>query len=227
MLNSPLAIVTFLFVIASFGVGIFSLLKNPKSKVVRLWFLMSLASGLWSGFFLLTLSAIEKGIADKVILYSNILHAGAAFIPILFIHFVLALLYKEKNYKIFLAIGYILALIFSILSFTKYIIAGAAPTSYFPLWPTIGSLYILMVVYFWIYAFASIYFLFKGYKESDGIVKKKILFILIAALIGFLGGGTNWLPQLFDVYPAGMFIAWVYPFFIIYGIFIDEIKIKF
>ena len=63
MLNSPLAIVTFLFVIASFGVGIFSLLKNPKSKVVRLWFLMSLASGLWSGFFLLTLSAIEKGIA--------------------------------------------------------------------------------------------------------------------------------------------------------------------
>jgi len=228
MLNFLLLVTTILLAILSFALGIFSLWRNPKSKVVRLWFLMSMAVGVWSsGLILLFVATFHNLSGATLLLYSRILHIGAAFIPIIFCHFVLVLTYQNsKRNKLLVAAGYAVALILAGLSFTKYIIPSVGPRSVFDLWPISGQLYWIFVLCFWVYSLLAIYFLFQGYRRSDGVLKKKIFYILIAALIGFLGGGTCYLPQTLNIYPFGQFFTWLYPILITYGIFVDEIKIK-
>ena len=223
MLNQLLIISVFLFAVLSFALGIFSISRNPKSFTVQLWFLMSVAVGLWSfSLLLLLLNQTEQ----QGILYSKLLHVGASFTPILFCHFVLSFLYQLQKKKFFLLVGYILATGFALLSLTKAIILGVEPNAGFPFWVKVGSLYPLLLIYFWFYALAAIYFLYRGYRKSDGIIRRKTFYILIAAIIGFGGGGTSFLPQTLGVYPYGDLIAWLYPILITYGIFVDEFKIK-
>lgn len=225
MLNQLLIISVFLFTTLSFSLGIFSIIKNPKALTVRLWFLMSMAIGIWSlGLLALLLTQTEK----TGVFYSNFLHVGASFIPILFLHFVLSFLNKlnNKNQKFLLIVGYFLAIIFAILSLTKEMIAGAPPVAGFSAWVSVGRLYPFLLAYFWLYVLIGICYLFQGYRQSDGIIKRKTFFILIATIIGFGGGGTNFLPQTLGIYPFGNFFAWLYPILITYGIFVDEFKVK-
>lgn len=225
MVNQLLIASVFLFTVSSIVLGIFSILKNPKAFTVRLWFLMSVVIGIWSlGLLALLLAQTE----ETGIFYAKFLHAGASFIPIFFLHFVLSFLNKlnNKNQKWLLIAGYLLAVIFAVLSLTKEIIAGAPPKVGFPVWVEAGRLYPLLLLYFWFYVLAGIYFLYQGYRRSDGVMKRKTFFILIATIIGFGGGGTNFLPQTLGIYPFGNFFAWLYPILITYGIFVDEFKIK-
>ena len=225
-LNSLYVFSIFLFTAASLALGIFSFLRDPHTKSVRFWFFMSVAIGVWGVSHLLALQAIFRGDVDKVIMYSKILHMGAAFIPVFFCHFVLEFLYQKNKYSYLLIIGYPLSLLFALISFTRLIIGGASPKTGFPLWLDAGNLYPLLVIFFYFYVFVSIYFLYLGYRRSDGIMKRKRFYILLAAIIGFGGASTNWLPQLVGIYPFGSFVAWLYPLLVTYGIFVDEIKIK-
>lgn len=224
-LNQLLIISVFPFVISSFGLGIFSIFKNPKSFTVQMWFIMSMFIGFWSFTFLLMLLSKTE---SEGVLYSKLLHVGAAFIPIFFCHFVLSFLYQlgNKNKRIFLVAGYILAVVFAGLSLTKEIVAGFVPNAGFPFWLLPGQLYPLLLLYFWFYVLAGIYFLWQGYKRSDGVMKIKIGWVLVASPLGFGGGGTNFLPQTLGIYPFGNFFAWLYPLLITYGIFVDEFKIR-
>ncbi len=223
-LNSLFILATILLIILAFGLGIFSLYRNPKSRVVQLWFLKCLTTGIWSvGFLFMLISSTER----EGIISSHLLHLGAAFIPIFFCHFILVLIYKDKQKNALLITGYALAVIFAVLSFTKFIVAGASAKFGFSYWIDAGSLYPLLLVYFWFYAFVGLYFLLAAYLKSDGIMKRRITFILLASVIGFGGGGTNFLPQALGIYPFGQFFTWLYPILITYGILVDEFKVKF
>lgn len=221
MLNTALIISTLLLVIFSFGLGIFSLYTNPKSRVVQLWFFMSMAIGIWSLalYFLMTSQGQELGI-----LASKFIHLGAAFIPVFFLHFVLVFLFRPitGKAKLLLIVGYILAVVFGILSFTRFIVLGSVGQFGFSQWVSAGSLYPFFLMYFWFYFLVSVYFLYQGYINNGGARKKQIFYILLAALIGFIGGGTNFLPQTVEIYPYGHFLTWLYPALITYGIFIKD-----
>ena len=43
---------------------------------------------------------------------------------------------------------------------------------------------------------------------------------------GLVGGISNFVMDLTGSYPYGQLIVWLYPLFITYGIYVDEIKIK-
>lgn len=223
MLNQLFTVATFLLVVLSFSMGFFSLGRNSKSFVVKMWFGMNMAVGLWSAGLLLVLFSETP---EKALVYSRILHVGAAFIPIFFCHFVLAFLYRARQMRTFLIIGYVLAMILAGLSLTDWIVIRTASVSYFHIWLVAGPAYPLLLAYFWFYVLATIYFLIQGYRRSDGVMKRKTFYILIAAIIGFVGGGTNFLPQTVGIYPYGHFLTWLYPLLITYGIFFDEIKLK-
>jgi predicted proteasome-type protease len=92
--------------------------------------------------------------------------------------------------------------------------------SAFNLWVDIGALYPLYVAYYFITVLLSHIFLYKGFKENEGFKKRQIKIIFIATLIGFGGGMTNFLPQLFGIYPFGNFIIFLYPILITYGVFL-------
>jgi len=223
VLNILLISSIFLAALLSFVLGIFSLIKNSRSKVVKLWFLTSTAVGFWSAALWLVLIANNRA---EGILFSQLLHAVAVFIPIFFCHFVLTFLHKDGQKKLFLTIGYVLAVIFAIFSFSELIIPDVSEKFGFSHWADAGSLYPLLLIYFWFYVLASIIFLYQGHKRADGINKKKIFYILLAAVIGFIAGGTSYLPQTVGIYAFGDFFVWLYPVLITYGIFVDEFKFK-
>ena len=223
-LNFLLKASVLLLAILSVALGIASVVINPRSRAAQLWCLLSVSIGIWSsGLLLLMFAKIET----QGIFYSELLHLGAAFIPVLFLHFVLRFTYDISAAKrIFLYIGYAAAAIFGLLSFTANIVAGSSSKIGFNQWVDVGPWYPAYLIYFWVYSLLTTYFLFLGYRKSDGVMRRKIGYILAAAIIGFMGGGTSFLPQTLGIYPYGDFIVWVYPVLVTWGIFVDEIHIR-
>jgi len=222
MLNITLTYSVGLLAFLSFSLGIYSILVNPKSWTVRLWFLTSMAISLWSAcLFLLML--LGKDESDGIF-YSKILTAGASFIPIFFCHFVLNFTLQIGNRKkvLFLYVGYFLAIIFSLLSSTSLIVAGGSSRAGYPSWVDAGKLYPLLLAYFWVYVLAGIFFLYQAYGRTGGTTKRKTLYLLVASIIAFASGGTNFLPQTLGIYPFGNFITWLYPVIVTYGIFVKD-----
>lgn len=219
MLQQLFTITCFLIPLFAFALGIWTIINN-RSKIAFLWFLTSLAVGIW-GLGLAILLIVNT--VEQAYFYNIILNTGAALIPIFFFHFVSVLLMKEKQEKTLIIIGYVLAVIFIFLIFNSpWIIGGVGEKTGFTYWIDVGILYIPFIIYFWFYAIKTIYLLIKGYKNSEGIHKRRIYYILLAGIIGYFGGGTNFLPQLFNIYPFGNFITFLYPILITYGIFLKK-----
>ena len=224
MLNQFLIICVALFAVLSFFLGLFSISKNPKSWIIRLWFFLTLAITFWSANLVLVMLAKT---AQQGLRHSQLLHVGAAFIPVLFLHFVLLFAYeKSRVSKTLLGLGYLLSLLFSLLTFQSQIISGVTNRYGFDFWVKAGDFYYLYILFFWVFVALAIFYLVKHYLAADGVMKRKFSFFLIATLVGFGGGGTSFLPQTLNIYPFGNYIAWLYPILITYGIFIDEIKVK-
>src|SRR3989338_2005675 len=106
MLNIALITTTILLAIFSFALGIFSLYRNPKAKVARLWFLMSLAVVIWSLAYLFTVLVADPQTGAITI---RVLYFGASLIPILYFHFVASFLLEDISRRFLLILGYVLA----------------------------------------------------------------------------------------------------------------------
>lgn len=213
---------TFIF---SFALGIFTLLINPKSRVNQLWFLTTMGVAVWSGVLLALLWM--KPEENLGLMLSRILHTGATMLLIFFFHFVLRFLWKEKEYLLVLIVGYVIAVIFTALFFgTNWILTGAAPKVGFDIWVEVSPWYWAYVLYFLVYVTLPTFLLWQEYRRSDGIKKKQISYILLAVVISYLGGMTNLLPQLVNIYPFGTFVVFLYPLIISYGIFLPTVRIQ-
>lgn len=215
-----------LFITLTLVVGIFAIIRNTNSRVVQLWFLLSMATVVWSGSHFMHLTAASQ---EQSIFYAKLLYVGAVFIPVFFYHFILQFLLIKKDLfiKSFLFFGYIFSVALSYLSMTtNLIVSGVSPKFDFPQWLDPGNLHFLLVIHFYLFAFMSVKMLLQNINKQDGVMKRKIFYILLAALVGFLAGGSNFLPQTIGWYPYGSFVAWIYMILVIYGIFVDKIKIK-
>lgn len=219
MLLAIYKITTFLIPVAAFGVGFYSLYLNPKSKLIWLWFLTSLAVGFWGVGLLGILLAKSYG---QAMVFDRFLHASSAFIPAFYLHFILTFLHQNRKKVIFFTVpAYIISLVFSIMAWVPNIfVLGASSLAGFNYWVTGGPLYWPFVIYFYVFVLMAIIFLFASYVKSDGIIKKQIGYVIVASLIGFIGGGTSFLPQTLNIYPFGTFFTFLYPLLITYGIFL-------
>ena len=76
---------TILTAILAPALGIFTLFRNPRSPVNRLWFATSLAVTVWSVGYLLAMFTRDVNAAR---MYLSVVYTGATLIPILYFHFV-------------------------------------------------------------------------------------------------------------------------------------------
>lgn len=224
-MNFSIIIPTLLLIVFSFGLGIFSLYTNPKSRVVQVWFLMSMAVAVWSSGYLLTSLQADQSSAFQTL---RILYLGACFIPVLYFHFVTAFLFRNGRQKTLIIVGYALAVIFALLVLaSNYIIKGARYLDGFGHYEDISYPgFLFFLAYFVFFVGLAIIFLVIDHRRNGGVRRRQIFYILLASLIGFIGGATNFVTDLTGIYPYGQWVAWLYPVLITYGIFIDEIKIK-
>ena len=175
--------------ITSSILGIFVYSKNKKVIVNKLFGLFCLSVAIWSySYFVWQISTSEK----SALFWSRALMFGAIFIPIFYLHFILAWLNKIKENNKLLIFGYVVFSFFSLTNFTSLFVREVKPKLNFAFWPNPGPLYFPFLILWFFYTICPIYFLLKAYPKSTPIKKNQIKYILTGTIIGYLGGATNY-----------------------------------
>ena len=198
--------------------GLLTLLKNPRDKINQSWFLVSVGVFLWTiGLF----GTVIVGSKESALFWQRILYIGTILIPILFFRFCSILLKRGRRERIIFYFGCILAIIFLILLFSKYFIVITQERTNLGYWPVkTGFLYWPFLLYFAFYVIYSVILLKIISKKNSGIYQKQIQFVYYAALIGFVGGSTNFLLDFnLNIYPSGNFFVSFYVVMVAYAVF--------
>lgn len=163
--------------------------KNRKDKVNQSFALFCLSVAVWSYAYYFWPGAQEKA---AVLFWFQVLHIGAIFIPICYLHFVLVWinLYQEK--KRVLKLGYLVSFILCFFVFTPLFIKDMVPKFSFQYWAEPGILYHFFLFIFFIYSIYAVYLLLKAYQKSSGVQRTQIRYILLGTITGYLGGMTNY-----------------------------------
>jgi signal transduction histidine kinase len=175
--------------IGSVLLGLFIYLKNRKDKINQTFGLLCLSIALWSfPYYIWQISNTERA----AFFWSRALMVGAIFIPVTYLHFVFTFLETYRSKRKFLILSYILAFIFFGLNFTPLFVKNVVPELYFPFWPKPGIFLHPFLVMFFSYIIYGCYLLFKSYEKTAGIRRAQISYFLVASLIGFPSGATNY-----------------------------------
>lgn len=206
------------FAISSFLIALVCLLevvlvwRKSQQKIKKIFILFFLISAWWSFFYGLWMLATSH---DSALLFVWLFSIGSTLIPILHLHWILALLNAEKRYKPVLWYGYASSIVFLIFNFTPLFIQDVEPTFGFSFWPKPGILYHwYVVVNFAGLHLIALWLLVRYYKQSSGIQRSQIVLVLIAFLISVPSGATNF-PLWYDINikPYGNPLVLAYPLF--------------
>ena len=185
------ALVALINGIAATFLGILVYFRRRKEAASTGFALFSLCVSFWSySYFIWQIS----GSAEQALFWSRMLMAGAIFVPVTYLHFVLGLLDRIEKNKRFLIFSYILFSIFSILNFTTpNFIESVRPELTFKFWPKPGIFYHIFLATWSIYMLYSIYLLFADYKTSSSVKRAQIKYVLIGIAAALFGASTNYL----------------------------------
>lgn len=212
------ATLTLLIAISGFGIGIFALAKQPKKKLVRVWFVLCFMIGGWDlGYYITMLDGILK---EHAIIASRISHACGILIAVLFFHFVLEFLSLTKSRKRMLQLAYISCSTMSFLSLTPFVITDLSPKLFMQYYPVgkIGyGLYVFFFIGWVVYAHKL---MLQSYRKVTPYIRNQLKYFLTGTVLGFCGG-ANCFPLIFG-YPwppyASTFIL-IFPFTTTYAMF--------
>ncbi len=197
-----------------FGVLVF--FKGPKKRVNQVFGLMTLSIAIWSFSYWNWLMVINK---KDAFFWIKILNIGSIFIPVFYLHWILLLLKIEKKKKKILFFSYLFAIIFLVFNFTPLFIKDIKPTLSFRWWPVAGIIYsFYLFSYFYLIGY-GLFQLIKNYRIKEGYQRAQIKYVILATIIGFIGGATNF-PLWYDIPipPIGNILVALYPFILSYAI---------
>jgi signal transduction histidine kinase len=142
---------------------------------------------------------------------------GSAFVPAFFFHFVNSLLKSGKNRLV--SVFYALAFVFSAFDFTPLLIKNVAPILSFRYYGVPGPVYPFYAASQFSIISYSHYILIKYFKRAKGQTRNQVRYLLIAAIIGFWGGLSTFLPSFnIKVFPFGFYFVSAYVIIISYAI---------
>jgi len=177
--------------ITSIILGLFVFFKNKKGPINRSYGLLSLSIAFWSGSYFLW--QISKQYSEALLWY-QLLSIGAIFIPVFYLYFILCLLNKQKEHRVTISFCLIFSMILTPFVFTNLFIKKFGPKFSFPFWADAGILYSVFLLFFFACVLYAVYLMLKVYRKSVGTEYRRvqIRYVLIASIVGFLGGSTNY-----------------------------------
>lgn len=188
--------------------------RDRSSKVNQVWLRMSLVIGFWGlGLYGVTSSTT----AESALVWQYLLDISAIFIPVFFLEFILALIGKPAK-NVTWTVG-LVATGIAFLSTTSLFKLGMT-THYGFFWINPGSLYSIFPAFFIIVTIIALTYLITAYRArpADILFRHQARTTLIAGVIGFTGGVTNFFPQAFNIYPFGNYFVILYVFLMSYGV---------
>ncbi|NQT75890.1 MAG: HD domain-containing protein [Candidatus Omnitrophica bacterium] len=118
--------------------------------------------------------------------------AGAIFIPIFYLHHIFTLLDLVESKKRVMRLTYIVGVVFLGFNLTPYYITGISPQMSFKYWPTAGPLFSVFLCAWGSIVIYGVYCIVKAYRGAKGLQRNKLRYVLIAAIVGWTGGATNY-----------------------------------
>jgi len=181
---------------------------NNRRTINRLFFLMTMATALWSFGYWQWLCVTDDSV--MALYWLRILSIGSTFVPIFFYHWVTKLVHF--NFRSILWAGYSLTIFYCYFIFSDLFIAGVHPVAGFTHWPIPGVIYNFFVVTNYIgLVFGGIYLLIHYYFRTEGLKRMQIWYAMIGSLLGFGGGATNFLLWYgINIPPYGNFLVSFY-----------------
>jgi len=196
--------------------GTFIYLRAPQDPKHRIYGLYCLSISFWSYFYCawhLTASA------DLALLFVRLLMVGAIMIPILYFHHVLTFLGKVERHRIALKSGYAVSILFLLANPTPWFVASLGPELWFPFWPKAGPVFTAYLAMFTAYVCYATYLLAAEVRRTTGLRRNQCLYLLMASLIGYTGGATNFpLWYGIPIPPDGTILITIYTVLIAYTI---------
>ncbi len=196
--------------------GLLVITRNRKDPLNITYFLFCASVAFWSIFYALWLFADNAAFA---LFCTRGLMAGAIFTPIFYLHHLLMLLGIEKENRQIVRASYAAAIVFSVINLTPYFIKGVSAKMFFKYWPDPGVLFnVFLPIWIFIVVFGIIVAV-RTYRSSSGIKKTRSRYVLVAILIGWAGGITNY-PLWYGIHvpPVGNILVSVYVLLTTYAI---------
>jgi len=169
--------------------GLITFFKRKKSNLHRVFALLNLAFAIWALSYWRWLLASNY---VSALFWTKILSIGSTLIPILFLHWVLLLVDKVKEKKMFLIFGYFITAIFLAFAFSPLFVKTVEPTFSFAWWPKPGVLYHFYIIFSYILLLGySIYQLFIAYRGSKGHRRAQMKYVFLGLAIAAPAGFSN------------------------------------
>jgi signal transduction histidine kinase len=177
--------------LASLALGAFVYLRG-KDKIPNITLgLFAATLALWCFGQLMGEILTHRGL---ILFWTRVGIAGAVFIPVFFLHFILSFLSKTSEKKRTIQFIYALGILFLLLDFTPLFVADVGPVPGFAYYPKPGPVYPFFAIFVlacFIYGFVH---LFLACRHSMGSKRNQLLYVILASLIGFAGGITAFFP---------------------------------
>ncbi|MCB4756253.1 MAG: hypothetical protein LHV69_04360 [Elusimicrobia bacterium] len=197
---------------ATLLIGLFVLLANKGfRKPVNLAFsLFCLSTAVWSGGVCAMFMCKSQECAT---LWTRLYTVPVAFIPVFYIHYI----HYQTGYigKQILAGLYVMAVLFVVFIAKGWMVAPAVSKYGFEYMVQAGPLDFLLDGSFFVIFVWSYVLLIRAYRSKTGLEKRKLLYIIVAFVVGSLGGMTNlWVPYNFWIYPINPYATLTVIFFV-------------
>ena len=214
---TPFAISGILIVVFYLPLFLFVAVKG-KTKTAFVFSLYLFCVFLWGiGVFLF---GINRDMDPAVSLFIwKLVYIAVLFIPVFFLHSVLLMI--NKPYRLLLLLTYLQAFIFSILTLKGYLTSAPPHLIFdsFYVWAGGRTYYVSFLI--WAIVSSLAHILLTLYYKHTHPQQKKQIFCLMLAVIGWLGGLTNFLLATdisIPFYPYGNFLIPIHSIIVTYAI---------
>ncbi len=202
--------------------GLFVLAQNWRKDLNRLFFFLSVSTFIYTICFVVASLQTDYDSAY----FWWFLNIFDVFIPMAIVHFVLRVANKHTQLKWFIRFVYVSGLVIFAAAWIlpSAFLPQVEPKLYFPYYLDGGWLYWVMLAHFLFPPFIAFIYLLIAFKESAGIERKRLEYIVLMLLVGYAIGPLNFF-LVFDI-PLdplyGMFVGF-YFLPIAYGIFATDL----
>jgi len=182
---SSISLVTVIVFAANLLLGFFVWWRG-RGKLHLSFLILSFSISFW------ILSSWQAGVEREnsllPLVWERVSFSAAALIASSLLYFILTLIQKKLSLLSRIITLYLIPAFFVIISLTKYVVESAEKSS-LGYEPTYGIFWYFYTIYFLIYIVVTLFILIKKYKNSSGILKLRMKYLL-AGLIISAGLGT-------------------------------------
>jgi signal transduction histidine kinase len=181
----------FLTALASLALSAFAYFKGREKEINCSLALFSLALAVWMFAQGMGAVAAQK---EAILIWMRLQVGAAVFLPPFFLYFIFTLLEINQRMKGVLRASYLTALLFILLDLTPLFVDRIRLFQGIKYYPELTAVYAAFALWLIVSFCFGLTLLVMALRKSTGKQYNKLLYVFIASLVGFLGGGTAFFP---------------------------------